>query len=819
MTTVNASSSTLGAAMNGILRQPLAAIALVCTLALGGMGTVFATQASPRLSPQQFAALRAEQPARAQRALESVLSRRAELGVDERGGFAIRTAFTNAQGQLVARLPQTFSGHRVWGGEAIVRVLPSGEIQTQTAAVRGGIALEGQPSVTSGQAMAIALKSFAARGPLAGPARVERVVFPTEFTGGLALSREAKTGQTRVNRAASVFARRPAAPFIWAWEVKAATFNRQDGPREMSFIVDGASGAILRKANELKAIDVLPPLTATPSTGTGTGLYARSVTLDTSLDSTGLSWLWDQTRGSMPNPYLGSQASSGSYTGPTTGLMVWYEDHPSFDNVVYNNATGSFGDGQRYQGTSNEAMANGETAGVDAQFAMSKSWDFFQQILFVNGFDFNGTSPLVQVHVMSPGINDGPVVPYDGAYWSDYLFGPILGDGTYPLDPNGTLPYTEVDVVAHELVHGLINKTAGLYGNTESVALSEGASDALGEAVEAFAYGTPRSDAYGTPLIPDDGNDWGVGTRMHQGTPLRYFAKPSQDGLSMDSWFEGLDQLDEHYSNGPLNRAFYFLVKGASSNPTDANYSPYLPGGMTGIGMDAAARIWFKMVTEYLGPYSTYPDARVAAISAARDLRYSSDSVEETAVENAFAAINVGDAPGMATRTHVSFPTLHDHGRLYENPNFRRMPLVGRGTVVALHADVTNNQDTRIQWKLGTPFTAGSRIIPAGGYIDAEERWHTPMRMDWHGVTAVSVADPLQYAVSGVYLFNMDNDDDGESDAVDMGGIALSWFLGFNIADANSVFYAPFVDDDDIAIFHEGMKNAYSVPAPAAVRP
>ena len=144
----------------------------------------------------------------------------------------------------------------------------------------------------------------------------------------------------------------------------------------------------------------------------------------------------------------------------------------------------------------------------------------------------------------------------------------FLGDGTYPGDPNGTLTYAETDVVAHELVHGIIDVTSQLYGtpySSESPAIAEGVSDALGEAVEAFAYGPPVTDQYGTPLIPATGNDWGVATRMHQGTPLRWFEKPSKDGASQDSWFEGLGLNDPHYGNGPMNRAFYFLVNGATT--------------------------------------------------------------------------------------------------------------------------------------------------------------------------------------------------------------------------------------------------------------
>ncbi len=803
---MNSTPSKPGAALRLFRRRPLLAMTLLASIALGGMG------AASRRPVDPVGARRAAQPAQVQRALENLLGRRSELGLDAQGGFQVRTAFTNTQGQVVARVNQTFAGNRVWGGEAVARVLPNGDILTETRSVWPGIALPGGPTVTAAQAKAIALANFAAKGPLAVPPVVERVVFPSALTGGAVARWDRVKHQPVLDREFSVLARAPKAPYVWAWEVKAAAFNPQDGLRAVSYVVDGTTGAILRKSNDLRGLDILPPTGAVPTTGTGLGLYAGTISIDLSQDSSGLLWFWDQNRGTNPNPYLASQALNNGYTGPTNGLMVLYEDHPTFNNVAFQSTSSTLGDGQRYLGTPNEATANGQTTGVDAYFAMSRSWDFFQEIFGLQGVDGTGGSTIVQAHIMTRDGN-GNLVPLDSAFWWSGGLSMFLGDGTYPGDPNGTLTYAETDVVAHELVHGIIDVTSQLYGtpySSESPAIAEGVSDALGEAVEAFAYGPPVTDQYGTPLIPATGNDWGVATRMHQGTPLRWFEKPSKDGASQDSWFEGLGLNDPHYGNGPMNRAFYFLVNGATTGAGLDSSSPYLPGGMTGIGMDHAARIWFKMVTEYLGPVSEYPDARSAAISAAVDL-FGIDSQEALAVMSAFAAINVGEAPGQSPRTHVSFPVRHASGFIYDNYQyFRRAPVVGRGTVVTLHAEVSNNANPGITWQPGTPFMGTQ--YEGGGFVDELGRWHTPMRMDWHGVTAVSVADPLQYAVTGVFLLNMDTDDDGQSDAVDMGGIALSWGLGWNISDANSVFYEPFVIDDDVAFFHEMMNNAYALP-------
>ncbi|NED83620.1 M4 family peptidase, partial [Streptomyces sp. SID11233] len=61
---------------------------------------------------------------------------------------------------------------------------------------------------------------------------------------------------------------------------------------------------------------------------------------------------------------------------------------------------------------------------------------------------------------------------------------------------------------------------------------------------------------------------------------------------------------------------------------------------VTGIGIDKAAQVWFKALSEYMTSTTDYADAREATLSAAGDL-YGADSAEYQAVDAAWAAINV----------------------------------------------------------------------------------------------------------------------------------------------------------------------------------
>jgi hypothetical protein len=240
---------------------------------------------------------------------------------------------------------------------------------------------------------------------------------------------------------------------------------------------------------------------------------------------------------------------------------------------------------------------------------------------------------------------------YDNAFWQDCCFCMTYGDG----DPagGGSVGEADLDTAGHEMTHGVCATTANLVYSGESGGLNESNSDIFGTAVEFYVLGGGGTgatvpDAAGTGSITANytmfENSWG-----HPGTALRYMYKPSKDGSSRDAWSSTLGSIDVHFSSGPNNRMFYFLARGSSNVSSSDFYSSYLPGGMTGIGNDKAARIWYRTLTTKLTSSSNYAAARTGAIAAAKEL-YGAGSAEEAAVWNAYAAINVG-APWSGTAT------------------------------------------------------------------------------------------------------------------------------------------------------------------------
>jgi Zn-dependent metalloprotease len=211
-----------------------------------------------------------------------------------------------------------------------------------------------------------------------------------------------------------------------------------------------------------------------------------------------------------------------------------------------------------------------------------------------------------------------------------------IGDGGSYFNNLGS-----IDVIGHEMGHGVTAATSNLNYRGESGGLNESSSDITGEAVEAYA----RAGGSGATLPSPGANDWMMGKEIAKdGQPLRWMYKPSKDGSSPDAWSTSLKRLDVHYSSGPNNRMFYFLAKGSSSSAGSEYYSKYLtkaPLAMTGIGLDKAYRIWFKALSTKFTSSTNYADARLKVLASAQEL-YGVNSAEAKAVQRAYAAINVG---------------------------------------------------------------------------------------------------------------------------------------------------------------------------------
>ncbi|WP_375232009.1 M4 family metallopeptidase [Streptomyces sp. NWU339] len=292
---------------------------------------------------------------------------------------------------------------------------------------------------------------------------------------------------------------------------------------------------------------------------------------------------------------------------------------------TYNLNRGTSGTGTLFSGSDdvwgNGSPSNAESAAADAHYGAALTWDYYKNVHGRNGIRGDGVGAYSRVHYGNNYVN---------AFWSDSCFCMTYGDGSGNVNP-----LTSIDVAAHEMTHGLTSNTAGLRYSGESGGLNEATSDIFGATVEFYAGNS--SDA-GDYLIGEEINIRG------DGTPLRYMDRPSKDGSSKDSWYSGLGSIDVHYSSGPANHFFYLLSEGSGAKTINGvSYNSPTSDGLpvTGIGRAKAEKIWFRALTTKFTSTTNYAGARTGTLAATGEL-YGTNSAEYKAVQNAWAAVNVG---------------------------------------------------------------------------------------------------------------------------------------------------------------------------------
>ena len=515
-------------------------------------------------------------------ALETLRAARTELELDADADFRIQDRVDDGNGAFHLRLQQTYRGLRVWGGQAILHLDGHGGEGPMDDALVRGVRLETTPNLPLAEALAVARDRISPQGPFTVPPAAELVVWPEPAP------REAGPDGPEA----------PAPPLRQhlAYHIHLELENGRDETRHVDLLVDAHTGAVLKTWSTLYTARGRPARTP------GQSQYNGKVTLDVQKQG-GLYELKDPTRGGLATRNLQGRTGGGGapFRSPGPG----------------------WGDGLNYDPGLGPGSVNGQTAAVDAHFGLQMTWDFYRNVLGRDGIDDRGRGPVNLVHYGAG---------FDNAFWSDTCFCMTYGDGMAG-------PYTALDVVGHEVAHGLCHATAGLDYEGEAGGLNEANSDIFGVLLPFYVRG---AEGVGS-RVPDQGAPWGLGADLF-GAPFRHMDRPSLDGVSPDEWSPEIGDLDPHLASGPMNRAFYFLAQGASRDPRNVAYTPRLPSGMKGIGNTKAIRIWWRTLNTRLTPTSGYREARIGALQAAREL-YGPASYPVKAVALAFHGVNVGPAP------------------------------------------------------------------------------------------------------------------------------------------------------------------------------
>ena len=333
-------------------------------------------------------------------------------------------------------------------------------------------------------------------------------------------------------------------------------------------------------------------------------------------------WQYDNLQtGSGPSLYSGTV---GFETTPSAGLF-YLEDLSrklgTFD------ATGDTA--SRFTDADDLWDAAGQRAGIDAHYGAIQAWEYYQSVHGRNGIDGNGGpgSRLAidgVTSVIASNVHYG--TSYNNAFWDGSM---TYGDG----DGIAFSPLVALDVVGHELTHGVTEYTAGLIYMSEPGALNESYSDIFGALIERHA----RGDSDGIWKIGDE-----VYTPATPGDALRDLASPHQasnKGYTVDDdpdhyserYLGANDNYGVHINSGIPNKTFHLLAMGGTH---------HLGGSMAGIGPDKAAAIWYKALTAYMTSNTYFAGAARATYLAAIAL-HGEESPEAAAVVSAWGLTGI----------------------------------------------------------------------------------------------------------------------------------------------------------------------------------
>ncbi len=344
--------------------------------------------------------------------------------------------------------------------------------------------------------------------------------------------------------------------------------------------------------------------TTTYVPGTAETRFSGTRTIETRLESNGTYTLNDEANNIFTKDALNGHQGSKPYLN---GVFEEFTDNDNnWTAAEHNNAAK-------------------DDAALDAHFGAIEVKKYWENVHNRDSYDDNGASIFSFVHV---GTN------YFNAFWDGVAMS--YGDGN-------SNPLTGFDICAHEIGHAVTTHTANLVYANQSGGLNEGFSDIWGAAIQHYSLGT------GTDATPDN-SVWAIGETI--GT-LRSMSNPkaysSPDTYLGTFWREtgdegncspnqNNDNCGVHFNSGVLNHWFYILVNGAAdTNDLGDVYD------VNGIGMTKAEEIAYLALRDYLTPNATFADAREATLTVVSNL-YCLNSSEAESVQNAWYAVNVGDA-------------------------------------------------------------------------------------------------------------------------------------------------------------------------------
>jgi Zn-dependent metalloprotease len=259
--------------------------------------------------------------------------------------------------------------------------------------------------------------------------------------------------------------------------------------------------------------------------------------------------------------------------------------------------------------------SNGDIGVDEAYDGLGATYKFYDEAYGRDSIDDEGLALLATVHFGRR---------YDNAFWNGTQM--VFGDGDGELFNRFTIA---IDIIGHELAHGVTEDEASLVYLHQSGALNESLSDVFGSLVKQHSLGQPAEEA-----------DWLIGAGLFtpavQGVALRSMKDPGtayddpvlgkdpQPAKMSDFVHTTRDNGGVHINSGIPNKAFYLAATSLGGN-----------------AWERAGRIWYDtMRSSKVRPTTGFRRFAGVSIEVAGQL-FGTNSTEQKAVHDAWREVEV----------------------------------------------------------------------------------------------------------------------------------------------------------------------------------
>lgn len=258
--------------------------------------------------------------------------------------------------------------------------------------------------------------------------------------------------------------------------------------------------------------------------------------------------------------------------------------------------------------------AKGGTTVTEAYCYSGSTYKFFKEIFDRNSIDMRGMKLDSTVHYGDD---------YNNAFWNGTQM--VYGDGDGDIFQRFT---KSIDVIGHELTHGVTQYEAALEYEGQAGALNESFSDVFGSLVKQYSLKQKADKA-----------DWLIGndlfTRKVNGIALRSLSNP---GTAYDDPTIGKDPQPDHmkeYVNTTSDNGGVHINSGI---PNRAFYLVSIELG--GYAWEKAGKIWYITLRDRLRETSNFQQAADLCFEVAGSL-YGIKSKEQKAVHDGWKSVGL----------------------------------------------------------------------------------------------------------------------------------------------------------------------------------